>query len=138
VDNTSLTITTGGNANWAGQNATSYFGGDAAQSGVIPNYGNTWMETTISGPGTVTFYWKVSSEANYDFLEFYIDGAKQTNISGNVNWQQKSYVLGAGAHTLQWKYIKDRATIAGSDAGWVDKVEFVPGTPPLELHFQKR
>jgi hypothetical protein len=74
----------------------------------------------------MSFYWKVSSEANYDFLEFYIDGTIQDRISGNVNWVQKSYVLTAGMHTLQWKYIKDRATIAGSDAGWVDRVEFVP------------
>jgi len=64
------------------------------------------MQTTISGPGTVSFFWKVSSEASYDFLEFYIDGTRQDRISGNINWVQKSYVLTAGMHTLQWKYIK--------------------------------
>ncbi len=43
------------------------------------------------GPGTVTFWWKVSSEANYDWLSFYVDGVLQDRISGEVGWQQITY-----------------------------------------------
>ncbi len=123
VDNPSLIITTGGNASWIGQTSISYFGGDAAQSGQILDSGNTWMETAISGPVTLSFYWKVSSETNYDFLEFYIDNTLQNRISGNINWQRKNYSINAGTHTLRWRYVKDPDTSAGSDAGWVDKIE---------------
>ncbi len=56
VDKTDITITTGGNANWFGQNNTYYYGGDAAQSGVITHNQNTYMQTTVTGPGTLTFY----------------------------------------------------------------------------------
>ncbi len=72
------------------------------------------------------FYWKVSSEDDYDFLEFYIDGSLEDQNSGLVNWQQKTYTIStSGSHTLEWRYVKDKDTDSGSDCGWVDKVEWV-------------
>lgn len=136
VDNTSLTWTTGGNAVWFGQTATTHHGGDAAQSGAITHNQTSRIETTVTGPGTLTFYWKVSSEANYDYLRFYIDGAEQPGgISGTVDWQQKTYSIASGNHTLKWAYTKDGSESGGSDAGWLDKVVFTSTTsmPWLEL-----
>jgi hypothetical protein len=45
------------------------------------------METSVyvTTSETISFYWKVSSESNYDWLEFYIDGNRQDRISGTVN-----------------------------------------------------
>jgi transcriptional regulator CtsR len=123
VDNTGLTWTTGGDANWFGQAGTYYYGGAAAQSGAISDSQSTWLKTTVTGPGTVGFYWKVSSESNHDFLRFYIDGVEQTRISGSVDWQQKSYTIRSGTHTVEWRYTKDGSVSIGSDCGWVDKVE---------------
>ncbi len=125
VDNTALTWTTGGNANWFGQTAVSFFGGDAAQSGLIGHSQTSWAATTVTGPGTLTFYWRVSSESGYDFLRFYINGIEQSSsdgISGAVNWNQKTYSIASGSHTLRWAYTKDGSVIAGSDAGWLDQV----------------
>ena len=128
---TVLSFTTGGSANWFGQTTTSYYGEDAAQSGDISHNQESWMQTTVSGTGTVTFYWKVSSEENYDFLEFYIDGSLEDQISGSVNWQQKTYTISTlGLHVLEWRYVKDKGTDSGSDCGWVDKLEWVPTPPP--------
>jgi hypothetical protein len=61
VDNVALSWTTGGDANWVGQTDISYFGGDAAQSGAITDIQSTWLQTTVSGPGSLSFYWAVSS-----------------------------------------------------------------------------
>jgi len=130
VDNTSLTWTTGGNANWFGQTAISYYGGDAAQSGDISNDESTWVQATVSGPATLSFYWKVSSEPSYDCLRFYINGTEQTSISGTVDWQQKSYSIPSGSNTIKWAYTKDVSVSSGSDAGWVDKVDKVSITTP--------
>ncbi len=123
VDDTSLTFTHSGNGNWYYQTTTTYYGGDAAQSGDIADEQTTTMETTISGKTSVKFYWKVSSEANYDYLKFYIDGVEKAKIAGNVNWTQKSYTVTSGTHTLKWSYIKDTYVSSGSDCGWVDKLE---------------
>lgn len=132
VDNTQLYLLTGGNANWDGQTIKSYYGGDAAQSGDIGNSQSTDLQTTVTGAETVSFYWKVSSENNYDYLRFYIDGVEQAKISGEVDWQYKSYSLGSGTHILQWSYTKDSSVSRGSDTSWVDKivVSYPPPPPP--------
>ena len=130
VDNTALTWTTGGDANWFGQTSTYYHDGDAAQSGDIEDYEESWIKTTVTGPGTLTFYWKVSSEEGWDYL-VYIDGAQQGSISGEVDWHQMSYNIGSGPHTLNWTYEKDFCLSGGSDCGWLDKVEFTPDTQPI-------
>jgi hypothetical protein len=129
---TTLNFITGGSASWFGQTTTSYYGGDAAQSGDISHSQDSWMQTTVSGIGTVKFYWSVSSEDNADYLEFYIDGSLQNRISGSVDWQQKTYAISApGLHTLEWRYVKDANMHSGSDRGWVDKVEWVTTSQPL-------
>ncbi|MBI5233424.1 MAG: hypothetical protein HY880_03640 [Deltaproteobacteria bacterium] len=127
VDNTTLFWTTGGSTNWFGQNTVYYFGGDAAQSGDIADNQTTYVQTTVTGPGTLTFYWKVSSESSFDYLRFYIDGTEQTSITGEVSWQQKTYSISSGTHTLKWAYTKDSSVSMGSDAGWLDYVTFNSG-----------
>ena len=122
------TWTTGGATNWFGQRLTAQDGADAAQSGPVAHSQQTWMQTAVAGPVTVSFWWKVSSEAGHDSLAFSIDGVEQAGkISGEVGWQQKSYLLSGGAHTLKWAYAKDGATSSGSDCGWVDQVGFSQG-----------
>jgi hypothetical protein len=124
VDNTVLSWFTGGDANWSGQTSTYYYDGDAAQSGAISHNQYTWIQTMVFGPGNLSFYWNVSSEANVDCLEFYIDCIKQDTISGDVTWRQKSYDIGPGLHMLMWKYTKNGDTNYGSDRGWLDNVTF--------------
>jgi len=123
VDDTSLTFTMSGTGSWYYETTTTYYGGDAAQSPDIADLQTTTMQTTISGKTSVKFYWKVSSEASYDYLKFYIDGVEQAKIAGTVDWTQKTYTVTSGTHTLKWSYIKDDYVSSGSDCGWVDKLE---------------
>jgi hypothetical protein len=134
---TNLTWTTGGSAGWSGQTSITHDGVAAAQSGRIGNNQESWIQTTVNGPGTLTFWWKVSSDdfsyppGNYygDYLRFYVNGILQSgSISGEVNWQQKNWTLPAGTCTLRWSYVKDFDDALGStyDAGWVDQVSFIP------------
>jgi len=139
VDNTALTWTTGGNANWFGQSAVSFFEVDAAQSGLISDGQTSWVETSVTGPRTLSFYWKVSSEQGFDFLRFYIGGLEQPGrISGTVDWQQKTFSIPSGSQTLRWAYTKDSSFSGGADAGWLDNVvvfttETIPPTVPSSL-----
>jgi len=124
VDNTALRWRTGGSALWLGESTITNYGDDAAQSGSITHGEQSWIATTVSGPGNLTFDWRVSSERYFDFLEFYIDGVGRDRISGDVNWQRKSYQLSSGIHRLKWRYIKDDTITQGSDCGWLDHVQF--------------
>jgi hypothetical protein len=133
LDNEALSWTTGYDFSWFGQTATYYYGGAAAQSGHITHNQYSWLRTTVIGPGNLTFYWKVSCEVGmlpYDSLAFYIDESYQEEIWGSVDWQQESYTIDAGAHTVGWAYFKDSSVSSGSDCGWLDKVEFTPTPTP--------
>jgi hypothetical protein len=123
-----LSWTTGGDGVWLGQTAVSHDGVDAGQSGTIGNLEETWMQTiATNGPGILTFWWSVSSEADYDYLEFYLDGILQDGrISGEVTWNQQTFNIAAGSHSLRWRYVKDIGLSSGRDRGWVDQVSFVP------------
>ncbi|NLZ07254.1 MAG: hypothetical protein GXY19_18965, partial [Phycisphaerae bacterium] len=56
-----LSFTTGGDAEWFAQSAEYYADNDAAQSGTIGSGQETWMQTTVVGPGNVSFRYKMSS-----------------------------------------------------------------------------
>ena len=114
--------TFGGSAPWFYQTNVTHDGVDAAASGAITNSQESWMQTGVVGPGTLSFWWKVSSESGWDNLEFWIDGVLTNAVSGEADWQPQSFALGSGAHVLRWRYAKDASAIAGSDRGWVDLV----------------
>lgn len=124
LDNSQLNWTTSGDSNWIGQTVTSYDGEDAAQSGQITHNQESVLQTTLTGPGTLSFHWKVSSEGNYDYLRFYIDGSERVRRSGTVDWEQQSFDIPSGSHTVQWKYTKDASVDRSQDTGWVDRIQW--------------
>ena len=127
-DAPTLTWTTDTAAQWTGQSAVTHDGVDAAKSGTIGNSAITKMQTTVTGPATVSFWWKVSSEVNCDRLHLLVDGTETAAISGEVGWVQRQLSLTSGTHTLAWAYTKDVGVVAGSDAGWIDQVTVTTGS----------
>ena len=95
------------------------------------------MTTTVNytAPGIVSFWKKVSSEANFDYLTLYIDDIAVGQWSGEVAWSQSNFAVDtAGDHTFKFEYTKDEAVTSGSDLAWVDYIEFYTDvtyvTPP--------
>lgn len=135
LDTTGFTWSTG-TAAWFRTTtaANTYDGVDAAESANISHGESTTMETTIVGPGTMTFWWKVSSESGYDFLRFYLNDVEQTGslakISGTVAWVQKTVSIPSGTNVVKWVYDKDGSVDTGSDTAWVDQVVYTPTAQP--------
>jgi uncharacterized delta-60 repeat protein len=128
VTNNELTnFTTGGDAAWFTQSTNTHDGVQAWQSGPLADEKQSWLETTVTGPGALTFWWAVESEACCDTLSFAVDGVALTNIAGLMSWRLESVAVAAGSHTLRWLYAKDGSDSVPRDAGWVDEVRFVPG-----------
>jgi hypothetical protein len=130
---------TGGNLPWATTMSTAHSGTWSARAGAISHNQQSWMTRTVAG-GTVSFWYRVSSEANYDFFNFYVDGNRQLHVSGERNWTLYSTTLSPGSHSLKWEYVKDGSVSYGSDTAWVDDLsivadqttwtDIVPLTPP--------
>ena len=101
-------------------------------AGVVPDNGFAAFETVVPGSGTVTFWWKVSSESNADYLKFKVDGAQIAAVSGTKGeWVQvTNRVEGAGVnHTLRWEYTKNGSLSSSEDSGWVDDIVWSGDTP---------
>ncbi|HOZ30389.1 MAG TPA: T9SS type A sorting domain-containing protein, partial [Bacteroidales bacterium] len=82
------------------------------------------IELQVVSPGTISFFKKVSSEENYDFLKFYIDDIERGSWSGTVDWSENTYSVSAGVHNFKWTYNKDVSVSTNSDCAWIDYIEF--------------
>ena len=134
LDNYDLSWLSGGDGEgWYGQTNIYFYDNDAAESRDISDDQSNYLTTTVQGPGELAFYWKVSSEENYDYLTFYVDDEQKYQISGEVDWEQKTYSIGEGSHLIKWEYKKDYSVSSGPDCGWLDKVEYIPPTKTLTL-----
>lgn len=98
----------------------------SARSAIIDHNGTTTLTINVNTMlrDSVSFYYKVSSENNYDFFRFYIDGTQKIKESGTTNseWQYKKYTLTAGEHILKWEYSKDQSQSSGEDCVRIDDV----------------
>lgn len=120
--------TFGGDANWSIQQNEVYEGDYAAVSDDIDDDETVSLEITINvtTDDSVKFYKKVSSENNYDYFRFYIDGALQDEWCGDVDWSYEEFAVSAGSHTLKWSYEKDYIVTSGSDCAWLDYIILPP------------
>jgi hypothetical protein len=116
---------------WFGDNTNTHDGTDVAHSAPIRHGLSTFMQTTVTGPGTFSFWWKASTEATDDPVYFSIDGVVQSTISGETAWAQQTYNLSAGTHTLRWNYVRDNSGNGISNMVWVDQVNWVTPGPAI-------
>jgi len=124
----SFAWTFAGNQPWTICQTLPYEGTYCARSGVIGNQQSSKMKLDyqVMNDDSISFYLKVSSEATYDFLQFYIDNVKMAQWSGEVSWQRAAFPVTAGAHTFTWSYIKDQYVAGGQDAAWIDYISLPP------------
>lgn len=114
-----------GDSNWTVTPYQKHSGAHSAQAGSIDHSESTtlWVKLDCIS-GDITFYRKVSSEPDFDYLEFYIDGARKDRWSGTNDWEQVSYSVTAGTRTFEWTYSKDGSISTGSDTAWIDDIVF--------------
>jgi hypothetical protein len=126
TETSDLTFSFGGASPWSVQALVSR-DGIAYQSGSLGANQSSIMETTLSGPGALKFWWKVSAPSYQIPLSFSIDSVGQASIGGASDWQYLVYAIAAGSHTVRWSYATDSVP-SGSNAGWVDQISFLPGS----------
>jgi len=114
---------------WTISTQNPYEGTYCAKSGSIGNNTSTILRITnvATVSDSISFYYKVSSEENYDKLTFKIDGQTKDEWSGNVNWTRAAYPVSVGSHTYQWTYSKDYYGTGGQDCALVDFISFPCG-----------
>lgn len=131
VDAPELSWSTGGSSPWFAQTMESFDGADAAQSGPLDFFQSNYLETTVQGPGTLSFRWKSASPDDEGYLQFLVNGVDMDELSGDSGWVENTFELGPGANTLRWTYFN--FTGPAEDAGFVDTVSFAQ---PIDVNLQ--
>jgi hypothetical protein len=112
---------------WIIDSTTSNTGTFSARSANIDHDGITTLTIRVNNMirDSISFHYKVSSENNYDFFRFYIDGSQKFKDSGtsSAEWKYKKYTLTAGEHILKWEYSKDYSSSSGEDCVRIDDVK---------------
>lgn len=96
------------------------------RAGPISHNGRSILEIALftNQPGTLSFWYRVSSESCCDFLRFYINRNEVQRWAGEKGWAQASFHLPAGLHTLRWEHTKDGSD--SQDTAWLDDIAFIP------------
>ena len=117
--------TTGGDADWYTTTGDAHGGSRSARSGAISHNDVSWMTRTVGG-GDLSFWYRVSSEATWDFFNFYVNGDSRIHVSGTSGgWTEYTETLAAGTYELKWEYTKDGSVSHGDDCAYVDDLLLV-------------
>lgn len=103
-----------------------YRGTYSLKSGAIPNYNKTTLSVNFRSiiNDSIIFYMRTSTEQYYDILRFYIDNTVVLETSGEVQWRRYTFAVSQGEHNFKWEYAKDYSQSGGSDAIWLDNIDF--------------
>lgn len=114
-------------ASWFGQDAVSHDGRNAMRSPPVPSGGSSALTTTLSGPGTLRWWWHIPAGSSGDTCSFAIDGGKPlVSLSGPAAWKQESVSVPSGLHEVSWRWIPDGTGDPGTEAVFIDEVSVVP------------
>ena len=122
LDNTLLKWTTGGTATWLPQTSVTCDGVDAAVSGTIASNKLSYVQTSVTGTGTLSFAWSV---ANRGVLRL-LDGARTlAAVTNTTVWETQTLRLTQNtSHTLKWEL----ANLGGTNSfAYLDQVVWLPG-----------
>jgi len=79
----------------------------------------------------ISFYRKVSSEANFDKLTFSINNVVKETWSGELDWAYVEFPVNTGDSLFTWKYTKDASVSHGQDKAWIDYIVLPASTTSI-------
>jgi hypothetical protein len=111
---------------WITSGLNSAEGKFSARSGITPHNGTSSLviKTFYPAADSLKFYCMVSSEPNYDYLSFVLNGKEIFKKSGEISWMRMAVPVPAGLNRIEWIYKKDDNTLGGSDCAWIDMIDF--------------
>ncbi|MBG0858603.1 MAG: hypothetical protein IQL11_03800, partial [Bacteroidales bacterium] len=108
-----------------------YEGSLSARSGVILHNESSSLKIRVeyTEADSLKFFYKVSSENNYDYLIFKVNGKEVFRKSGETVWEKKVIPMPAGFNEMEWIYRKDQSVSNGQDCAYIDMIDFAgPGS----------
>lgn len=102
-----------------------------ARSGQISHDGSTSLviRTVFNKDDSIKFFYRVSSELNYDNFIFKLNDTEILRQSGEIPWTEIAFPVTAGMNKMEWTYSKDQSVSNGADCAWLDLIDFAELSP---------
>lgn len=120
-----------GNKPWITNDDYAIDGNMSARSGMISHNekSNLTIRSIYEKADSLRFWYKVSSEQSYDYFSFTLNDKELLRKSGETGWVRVSVPVPAGINRMEWNYRKDNSVSHGSDAAWIDLIDFSDSAP---------
>ena len=117
-------VTTDSQRPWTISREHASSGGGSARAGRVRNDEQSWalVDLELVRSGSISFHYRVDSQADRDFFRVLLDGEEILTASGQRNWQPYGVMLPAGEHSLRFVYEKDASGASGLDTAWIDQL----------------
>jgi hypothetical protein len=137
LNDTNLVFTTPsyppGVLSWTGETNVTHDGVAAARSTGTVFQQDSIIQTTITGPGALSFWWQLSAPPG-NLLYITVGNNTAASLSTSNGWQSQTVYLGAGSQTVQWVFEPIIFPGNTSYVGLLDQVNFTAGiTAPATI-----
>jgi hypothetical protein len=131
VDADGMTFEAGGDALWTVDTTVGYTNAVSMKSGSVASGQSSWLQTTVSGAGTLAFRWKVFGgmyrNNPFAYAKVEVDGTEYASVYFTNDWAEVSItVSGTENHTIRWTYLRTSSRAADGDCAWIDAVTWTP------------
>ncbi len=115
---------TAGASPWYAESGNAYEGSWCARSGLLVDnqFSTLYIDWDVAYADSISFWYKVSSEPNYDFLFFSTTQGEQARWAGSIDWTWAKFPVPPGPNTFVWKYGKDVSLSTGEDCARIDYI----------------
>lgn len=127
LDTHGLDWTTSGADMWFPQDDMSSDGEDAAKSGTVQGDDASVLRTTVTGPGTLSWSWKLAMEGSAG-VDVFLDDAPVDGLYDACDWTDHALeITGTGEHEVRFEFWNagDAETI--TDCAYLDRMKWNGG-----------
>ena len=127
LDTHGLVWASEGNGKWFPQVAVSSDDEDAAKSGTVQGDDASVLRTTVTGPGTLSWSWKLAMEGSAG-VDVFLDDAPVDGLYDACDWTDHALeITGAGEHEVRFEFWNagDAETI--TDCAYLDRMKWNGG-----------
>ncbi len=123
-DTHGLDWTTSGADVWFPQDDVSSDGEDAAKSGTVQGDDASVLRTTVTGPGTFSWTWKLAMEGSAG-VDVFLDDVPVDGLYDAADWVERSlHITGDGEHEIRFEFWNAGEEATLSDCAYLDRVKW--------------
>lgn len=126
LDAPALPWTNSSEPSWRVVTDVTHDGVDSARSVVAGSSRRSVLETTVTGPGTLRFWWKIEAPDPLALLRVSLDRTRVSEIDGSRAWAPVAVSVPAGTHAVKWTFWTDWDATAVENRAWIDEVTWTP------------